>query len=154
MPPPAGGWVVLHALNSLEQESPAALRDTVRGTIAMSEALRAAHAARLEHPVGVGLGHERQLQSHLDKGEAARRHEDWFDGGETTHFSVVDSDGLMVSVTQSINSYFGAKVAHPTLGFLYNDYMREFVLGDSDHPFALRPNALPFSLSSEVPVRW
>lgn len=43
--------------------------------------------------------------------------------GDTTHLCVADSDGLVVSLTQSIQSVFGAKVAHPTLGFVYNNYL-------------------------------
>ncbi len=74
--------------------------------------------------------------------------------GHTTHFSVVDGDGLVVSVTQSINYAFGAKVAHGSLGFLYNDYMREYELGRPDHPFALRAGAMPYSsMSPTIVVR-
>jgi gamma-glutamyltranspeptidase/glutathione hydrolase len=70
------------------------------------------------------------------------------DRGETTHFSVVDQWGCMVSVTQSLNAYFGARVASPELGFLYNDYMREFEAAGRDHPFALRPGGQPYSSMS------
>jgi gamma-glutamyltranspeptidase/glutathione hydrolase len=68
-----------------------------------------------------------------------------FDGGETTHFSILDREGTALGMTQSLNSYFGAKAASPKLGFLYNDYMREFVIGVESHPFALRPKAPPYS---------
>lgn len=72
--------------------------------------------------------------------------------GETTHFSVVDADGMAVSVTQSIDSYFGARVAHPTLGFLYNNYMQAFELDAPGHPFALAPQKPPFSSMSATIV--
>ena len=65
--------------------------------------------------------------------------------GETTHFSVVDEHGIVVSATLSINNYFGSKAANPQLGFLYNDYMNEFKLNEPDHPFNLTPNAMPYS---------
>lgn len=70
--------------------------------------------------------------------------------GETTHFSVVDRDDVAVAVTTSINNYYGAQVASPSLGFLYNDYMHEFVLDDPAHPFALRGGARPFSSMSAL----
>jgi gamma-glutamyltranspeptidase/glutathione hydrolase len=34
------------------------------------------------------------------------------------------------------------------LGFLYNDYMNEFEIGQPDHPFALRPYGMPYSSMS------
>jgi gamma-glutamyltranspeptidase/glutathione hydrolase len=73
-------------------------------------------------------------------------------GGETTHFSVVDGDGMAVAVTQSIDSYFGARVAHPGLGFLYNNYMQSLERDDPDHPFALGPRVPPFSSMSATIV--
>lgn len=38
---------------------------------------------------------------------------------DTTHLICVDADGMMISLTGSIGPHFGAKKAHPSLGFLY-----------------------------------
>ena len=38
---------------------------------------------------------------------------------DTTHLVVVDREGMVISLTGSIGPHFGAKKAHPTLGFLY-----------------------------------
>lgn len=45
---------------------------------------------------------------------------------ETTHYSVVDGAGNAVSVTYTINGYFGAEVVAPGTGFLLNDEMDDF----------------------------
>jgi gamma-glutamyltranspeptidase/glutathione hydrolase len=73
--------------------------------------------------------------------------------GETTHFSVAARNGLSVGVTQSLNSFFGARVASRRVGVLYNDYMREFALGKRKHPFALRPGGVPNSFMSATVLR-
>jgi gamma-glutamyltranspeptidase/glutathione hydrolase len=43
--------------------------------------------------------------------------------GETTHLCAADAQGNVVTLTQSIQSVFGAKVACGKLGFLYNNYL-------------------------------
>lgn len=48
------------------------------------------------------------------------------DGGCTTHFSVVDRDGMMVSVTQTLTLIFGSGVTVPGTGVLLNDNMNLF----------------------------
>lgn len=48
------------------------------------------------------------------------------DEGCTTHLSVVDSDGTMVSVTQTLTLIFGSAVTVPGTGVLLNDSMNLF----------------------------
>lgn len=61
--------------------------------------------------------------------------------GETSHLSVMDAAGNVVSLTQSIERSFGAAVATPSLGFLYNGYLRAFKVENQKHPHYLRPGA-------------
>jgi gamma-glutamyltranspeptidase/glutathione hydrolase len=61
--------------------------------------------------------------------------------GETTHVSVMDGEGNVVSLTQSIERSFGAAVMTPELGFIYNGYLRAFKVRNQRHPHYLRPGA-------------
>lgn len=62
--------------------------------------------------------------------------------GETTHFNIVDGNGNVVAVTQSIERSYGAKVATPELGFLYNGFMKGFKIENKKHPHYLKPGAV------------
>lgn len=48
------------------------------------------------------------------------------ESSETTHYSVVDEAGNAVSVTTTLNGYFGSRVTIGALGFLMNDEMDDF----------------------------
>jgi len=65
--------------------------------------------------------------------------------GETSHLSVIDEEGMAVSLTQSIERVYGSKAAADGLGFLYNNYLYDFDYGLPQHPFYLRPNAVPWA---------
>jgi len=49
-------------------------------------------------------------------------------GPHTTHFSIIDGDGNMVSATQTVNYVFGSCMVVPGTGFLLNDEMDDFAL--------------------------
>ncbi len=48
------------------------------------------------------------------------------EGTETTHFSIIDRDGRAVSMTYTLNGYFGAYVMAPGTGIVLNDEMDDF----------------------------
>ncbi|MGH9787644.1 MAG: gamma-glutamyltransferase, partial [Candidatus Acidiferrales bacterium] len=48
------------------------------------------------------------------------------EGSNTTHISVIDSDGNAVANTYTLNDSFGSGVTVPGLGFLLNDEMDDF----------------------------
>jgi gamma-glutamyltranspeptidase/glutathione hydrolase len=150
LPPPAAGWVVLLALNLLEQAPEGELAtEGGRRLCWIAEALTVAHRHRVQRPIPDLVHYRQPIEERLDKDRARRTVRALIrDGGETTHFSVADAEGTVVAVTQSLNAYFGARVVTPGLGFLYNDYMREFVVGVERHPFALRPGGMPYSSMS------
>ncbi len=67
---------------------------------------------------------------------------------ETTHLSTMDSSGMAVSLTQSIERVYGSKAAAAGLGFLYNNYLMDFEYHKPDHPYYLRPNSVPWATVS------
>jgi gamma-glutamyltranspeptidase/glutathione hydrolase len=50
-----------------------------------------------------------------------------YESGSTTSFSVVGKNGNMITVSQTINAYFGAGVVPEGTGILLNDEMADFV---------------------------
>lgn len=148
LPPPYGGWIMMQILNLLEAETPEAIdEDNAERRIALLNAMRLGHGTRVNDPVPSFYDYDDDISIKLSKEEAARMLEHYKNGmgGETTHFSVVDAQGNAIAVTQSIDNYFGALVAHPTLGFLYNNYMQSFRLQDDGSPYVLKANEMPLS---------
>ncbi|THB81635.1 MAG: hypothetical protein D3926_01110 [Desulfobacteraceae bacterium] len=151
LPPPASGWAVIMALNFLETADKRILEtNPVSRTLWMVKALRTVHRHRLYSPIQNLVHFEDSVHKKISKERAERLAASFrkLEHGETTHFSIVDRDHMAVGVTQSLNAYYGARVASPELGFLYNSYMQEFVSGHRNNPFALNPNAMPYSSMS------
>ena len=64
----------------------------------------------------IDLTHARAWQAGIAAGESA----------DTTHVTVADSDGVVVSTTQTLNGLFGSRVAVPGTGLICNNYMFNF----------------------------
>lgn len=157
-PPPCGGWIVLQLLNLLEENSVEVLADPGIRMQKLVEALYLGHHNRDIAPVTdlnnyTGETDYKTEKKGLEEIKAywPANHSD--QSGETTHFSVVDESGMALAVTASINAYFGAAAASENLGFLYNTYMDDFILGDPGHPFAIGPGKMAYSSMSPTVVR-
>lgn len=62
----------------------------------------------------------------------------------TTHLCVIDSAGNLVSLTQSINHFFGSGIVAEGTGFLLNNHMDDFST-DPESPNAPAPHRRPVS---------
>jgi gamma-glutamyltranspeptidase/glutathione hydrolase len=60
------------------------------------------------------------LSASIKAGEPSNEHP------STTHLSVVDSDGNMVALTQTLSGFWGAKVAVPGTGIILNNEMQNW----------------------------
>ena len=174
MPLPGAGRTLLEMIN-IHQSLPRHLRDidSPDGAVCLAETVRLALVDRQDRPFDPNLysqasdkqmlsrryaqGLAQQMMQRLghSDGEAARPPATGDDragvrrqppgNGETTHLSVMDSDGNAAALTQSIENVYGSCAASPELGFLYNNYMSAFQTEDPSHPYYLRPNAVPWA---------
>ncbi|MBQ9923397.1 MAG: gamma-glutamyltransferase, partial [Clostridia bacterium] len=74
-----------------------------------------------------------------------------FEHVDTTHFSVADKEGNIVSCTFTINYYFGAKIAPKGYGFMLNDEMDDFSANPYS-PNCIAPGKYPLSSMSPTIV--
>ena len=108
----------------------------------MVEASRRAYADRAEylgdpdyHPVPIGMlldkDYSRQRFIDFDSSKASTSENIdpgmWLkESPETTHFSIIDKNGIMISFTTTLNSSYGNKIVVPGTGVLLNNEMNDF----------------------------
>jgi len=66
------------------------------------------------------------------------------ESSETSHLSVVDEEGNIVALTQSINSFFGSGIVVSGAGFLLNNHLNDFN-AEPDRPNSIAPHKRPTS---------
>jgi gamma-glutamyltranspeptidase/glutathione hydrolase len=146
-PPSSGGTIVCEILNVLEGYP---LKDwgfrSAQAVHVQIEAMRHAYMDRNTY-LGDPDFVKNPLERLLDKGYAAKiraaidparagsskdivpgspPHEPWKEGSNTTHYSIVDRFGNAVSVTTTLNDWFGARITAPGTGVLLNNEMDDF----------------------------
>ncbi len=144
-PPSSGGTILCEILNILEGYPMADLGyQSAAGIHFMVEAMRHAFLDRnsaLGDPAFVDNPVERLLSKDYAAAiratiapDKATKSADLrpgvapHEGINTTHVSIVDKDGNAVSLTYTLNAYFGAKVIAGDTGFFLNDEMDDFAI--------------------------
>jgi gamma-glutamyltranspeptidase/glutathione hydrolase len=145
MPPPSsGGVVMLQVLNMLENYDLRKLGyNSAQKYHLLAEAMRRAFADRAEFMGDPDFAKVPTAQL-IDKSYAKKRAADinptqaskssdvkagaitFSEGTETTHFTVVDGDGNVVTNTYTINDLYGSRVTAKGTGVLLNDEMDDF----------------------------
>jgi gamma-glutamyltranspeptidase/glutathione hydrolase len=149
-PPPGAGRTLVEMLNVYEA-LPLSSRniDTPNGSLVLAEVIRRAFLDRQDRPFDPSyfpqVSGEKMLRPEYAKRLARQVIRRVRSRGETTHVSVMDREGNVVALTQSIERVYGSCCAAEDLGFLYNDYMSAFEYKDIAHPYYLRPNAAPWA---------
>jgi len=161
MPPPGSGRTLLFSLAMINAIPPRRLKkDEIKRARLLAEIFRKALLERSDRPYDPNFYHQvtekdmlsgkfahkciKKIAKSIDPDLPIRETEDELTG-ETTHLSVMDTNGMAVSLTQSIERAYGSKAAADGMGFLYNNYMLDFEYVEPSHPFYLRPNAVPWA---------
>ncbi|UCH93069.1 MAG: gamma-glutamyltransferase, partial [Candidatus Aminicenantes bacterium] len=141
LPPPGGGAALLQMLQLFLQLAPGNFDpDSPEAAVLFASII---HRARLERKRYSSAKDAPDLAGSEHAIKVAREiREQLYGSGETTHLCTMDSHGNMVSMTQSIERSFGAKVGARDLGFIYNGYMKAFKIKNKRHPHFLRPGAV------------
>jgi gamma-glutamyltranspeptidase / glutathione hydrolase len=157
LPPNGQGIAALMMLNLLELSPIGSYgHNSVETLHSLIEAKKLAYADMARY-VGDPAFHEVPAAALLSKAYAARRARDIdpahanaavssgtlpADGGDTTYLSVVDRDGNMVSLSQSVFANFGSGLVPDGTGFILQSRGGLFTL-DPAHPNALAPRKRP-----------
>jgi len=144
MPPSSsGGTTLIEMLNIFETfPSELAREGSVEQRHHMIEAMRRAYRDRAEYsadpaffPVPVDLltnnQHAQELASTIEPNRATpsartRADDSAYESDDTTHFSIIDEAGNIVSNTYTLNSFYGSQVMAHGTGVLLNDIMSGF----------------------------
>jgi gamma-glutamyltranspeptidase/glutathione hydrolase len=145
-PPPGAGRTLIEMLN-ITGHFPAHQRtlDSPAGAVLLARIMQQAYRDRRDRPFDPNYYAQVSNKRMLSLKYATSVYESIRSSGETTHLSVMDRWGNVVGLTQSIERVYGACVANPELGFLYNNYMMAFEREDYHHPYYLRPRAVPWA---------
>lgn len=167
LPPPAAGRTLLLTLMMLNHLPSKFLRSGKPSSYHfVAETFRKAFLYRTQQPLQRHTYDQTDdnidLQRHFAKQMAESIHDSMdatlpmvdpeFGGEDTTHLSVMDDEGNAVGITQSIELAYGSKAAADGLGFLYNNYMSAFEFSNANHPYYIRPNAIPWTSVSPALV--
>lgn len=117
MTPAARAHVLIESMRRAYRDRAIYLGDPDQVRIPLDLLVDPAYAAGLR----AGINLERATPSDLLPGISARPGSD-----QTTHFSIIDADGNLASVTQTINLPFGNGMVIPGTGFVLNNEMDDF----------------------------
>ena len=144
MPPPSsGGVVMIEMLNILEGYDLASYgHNSAQYLHLLTEAMRRSYADRAEFLGDPDFNESMPLDRLMDKDHAAKlratidmdkasvsdesEYAGIYESEQTTHYSVVDKDGNMVSVTYTLENGYGSRIVAEGGGYLLNNEMGDF----------------------------
>ncbi|MEI7404253.1 gamma-glutamyltransferase [Dickeya dianthicola] len=144
-PPSSGGITMCETLNILEGYDLKSMGfNSAQAIHVMTEAMRHAYMDRntylgdpefVKNPVDrlLSKAYAAEIRKKIDDTRATPSEQvkpgmEPHEKPETTHYSIVDSQGNAVSTTYTVNGRFGAVVIAPGTGFFLNDEMDDFTV--------------------------
>ena len=142
---PAGGGLVVKALNILENIDMAALTEAQWAAV-MNQALALTLNSMAVDRAELDLSHVADKAWAAEQAELIRIPPEALASASTTasvkneeshhtsHFTIADCDGRVVSITQTVGPLFGSKVISPELGFVYAATMGSYLSAADQKP--------------------
>jgi gamma-glutamyltranspeptidase/glutathione hydrolase len=167
MPPSSSGGTTLIEMLNIFETFPAELgrEGSVEQRHHMIEAMRRAFRDRARYSADPGFfqvpvdlltskEHARELAGSIqpDRATPSERSSattDGYESDDTTHFSIIDAEGNIVSNTYTLNSFYGSQVMAHGTGVLLNDIMSGFSNAEGGRN-EIKPGKRP--LSSMTPT--
>ncbi|PTX59411.1 gamma-glutamyltransferase 1 [Melghirimyces profundicolus] len=165
-PAPSGGIMMIQMLQMMERLKIEETKDNPADFIHLTgEIYKRSYRDRL-HKIGdpnfvqvpqaelISRAHTDQLASSIDKKKLSPEYRfeldsraDEEDHDNTTHFVVVDKDGMMVSATNTVSNFFGSGVY--VKGFFLNNQLKNFSI-TSKFPNRWAPGKKPYSYTTPM----
>jgi len=141
-PPSSGGVVLVEMLNMMEAFDSLPAVNSVEYLHLLAEVMRRGYADRAEYLGDPDFNIDMPTDVLLSKSHAAKRLKSinlskasisdsstfgqLYDGNHTTHLSIIDKNGNAVSLTYTLEQWYGVQMGSPKLGFIFNNEMGDF----------------------------
>jgi len=159
-PPTGGGTHLIELLNIMEGfDVPTLGHNTAEFIHVFTEAMKMIYADKSLNAADPDF-YSIPVDSFIDKKYAAKLRQaidsnsarfdytppQWIEteSNNTSHLSVVDAQGNIVALTQSINNWFGCGIVVSGTGMLLNDHLKDFD-DSAQHPNCIAPHKRPSS---------
>jgi gamma-glutamyltranspeptidase / glutathione hydrolase / leukotriene-C4 hydrolase len=170
---PASGHVLIEALNILNGFTLNANDDSqekiIKRAHLLTEAMKFAYASRMKLGDPSFVDIKDILDKLLDKNWASKMKQkitmgsthdpeyymniyDEIKDHGTTHVSVLDSEGMAVSSTCTVNLEFGSKMMDPVTGIILNNEMDDFSIPGTPNQFSLPPSPSNYPEPGKRPI--
>ena len=151
-PPPGHGAPIILSTLSAVSRAPAAgaFREPVN--LDRFGRLYLAQSAQVRRVIGDTAGARAAAEALIAAPAEAGRAAAGRDGDATTHLIVVDRQGNIACISQSLSLHFGAGVIAPGTGFVLNNTMSNFNYTDRSLPNHAAPGRRPWSTTAPIVV--